>query len=252
MTGRLARDRLWLAGGLADLAAFGFHAGALHVGALAEVQPILPVGLVVGLVISARVQHRPHRWPDWAAAVMVTAGTAMFVGMADPRGGVADPSARAWTVAFGCCIVPAGLLIVVAAAGPTRRRAVLLAAATGLLFGLTAAIAKPVLVAFSQGVGGALSGWPLYALTAVAATGFVTSQRAFQAAPLAVSLPILTIADPIVGTGLGLGLFREHLTLGGTRGTIAAAGLATMAIGACRLARHVDAPEVLAPADQRL
>jgi hypothetical protein len=237
MMGRLLRDRLWIVGGAVDLIAFGLHAGALRSGQLSLVQPILTLGLVIALPLSARVGRRPHGRREWFAACSIAAAIAVFVLVARPSGGASHVGADRWLLTFVCCGVPAvGLVVVSTRVQRPAVRAAILAVATGLLYGLAAALTKSTVELVARGPAAVVTSWSPYALLAVGAIGLVIGQRAFQAAPLNASLPALTISDPVVGALIGLGLFGEHLALGGVRGPIVGLAIVTMVWGVVSLA----------------
>jgi hypothetical protein len=71
------------------------------------------------------------------------------------------------------------------------------------------------------------------------------TQTAYQAGLPKVSLPIITVADPLVSCGIGVALFGEALHLGGGRGPIVVFSIALMAAGLIVLSRSsvTSAPE---------
>ena len=79
---------------------------------------------------------------------------------------------------------------------------------------------------------------------------------AYQAGHPTVSLPIITVADPLVGSLIGISLFGERLELNGLRGpgmvlALLAMGTGLVALGRnSRVARAMgpDAPEPVAAA----
>src|SRR5438067_5189699 len=62
---RLASSPLWIAGWLADVLGFGAQAGALHVGSLSVVQPLLVTTLLFSLALAAWGSGRRLRPADW-------------------------------------------------------------------------------------------------------------------------------------------------------------------------------------------
>ena len=73
--------------------------------------------------------------------------------------------------------------------------------------------------------------WQPYALIVASFTGLFLVQNAYQAGPLAASMPVMDAVLPMVSIGLGVGLFGEHIrtTLFGLTG--AAAGVVALVVG---------------------
>jgi hypothetical protein len=92
------------------------------------------------------------------------------------------------------------------------RRAILLAAAAGTLFGLQSALLRTVSVRLGRDLLQTLTSWHPYALAVVAVAGVLCSQSAFQAGPVAVSLPVIDTLEPSVAILIGAVAFGEHLT----------------------------------------
>jgi drug/metabolite transporter (DMT)-like permease len=80
-----------------------------------------------------------------------------------------------------------------------------LAAATGVLFGVTAGLAKVAANDLHRGVGEVVRDWPGYAALACAGVGFVLSQHAFRAGvAVAPSLAVMVVLNPLAGIGFGV------------------------------------------------
>lgn len=220
---RLARRPVWLLGIASMILGFGFQVTALRFGPLALVQPILALELLIvfgylAIVGSRRVRVRRR---DWLAAAAMSAGIAVFLGLASPSAGRQHAPAGAWMLAG---LVTLGLVVaaVWAASGPGRklrrgrgatqsRRAALLGAATGISWGFVAAIIKEFSSHLGDGVGTLFATWSPYALIAVGAATMVLASHALAAGPLAASQPGFTVLDPLSATLLGEFLFAEHL-----------------------------------------
>ena len=83
----LVRQRRWLAGVLVSALGLAVHVGALSVGELATVQPIIVCELLLAVLGSALFFGRRLARRDWAAVVALTAGLALFVVFLSPRAG---------------------------------------------------------------------------------------------------------------------------------------------------------------------
>jgi hypothetical protein len=236
MATRLVKDRTWWAGSGADVAAVGLQAAALRAGPMVIVQPVLALGLIAALGLNARIHRRRDGLRVWGPAAALMVAMAVFVVVAAPSGGSTSPSGTAWSWSALLCLgIAAAVIGTSRLVQSTRLRAGLLALATGLTFALAAALTKFVVDHLDARVFGT---WQVYGLVAVAALGLWTGQRAFQAAPLAASLPALTATEPLVGAALGIWLFHEHVATAGLRAGILAVTAITMVVSVVLVARR--------------
>jgi hypothetical protein len=206
---RLARRPLWLAGLGADGLGYGFQALALGVGELLVVQPVLTSGILFALPAGAWWSGRRLGRSDFAWACVLAVALTSFLLLAGTDGGRDFASTRSWLF---CAAITTPVLLVCMIAGARAegtRRAVLFAFATGVLFGVTAALTKAAVVLVDHHGFGALRHWEPYALVVLGALGFVLNQRAFQAGSLTASLPTLTVVEPIVAALIGVTMLHE-------------------------------------------
>lgn len=208
----LATRPMWLAGIAADVAALGLHIFALSAGQLALVQGLLVSGLIFALPASVVLEGRRPSLAEWNWATVLAAALGVFLVAAHPRTGNTASNSEPLAVAAAITITVT-LSVVGAAVGVFRRhRAALLGLAAGIAYGLTAALLKQTT---TIGTGHhplqLLASWPLYALLGVGAAALIVNQAAYQAGPLAASLPPLTIADPLIAIALGSVIFDEDL-----------------------------------------
>ncbi len=219
---RLARRPIWLLGIASMIAGFLFQLTALRYGALALVQPLLAIELLLVFGYMAFAGRRKVRIKrrDWLAAAAMAAGIALFLGLASPSGGRLYATGLSWILA-GLITLAVVLAAVVAATRLARRpgasptgRAALLGAATGLAWGFVAAIIKELSSHLGGGIGAVFSTWSLYALLVVGAATMLLAAQAMAAGPLAASQPGFTILDPMSATLLGVFLFSEHIRTG--------------------------------------
>jgi drug/metabolite transporter (DMT)-like permease len=121
----LVRNPLWLFGVAAMISSFVFQALALYNGQLSVVQSILVSELVFSLVIGSLWLGRRVAPAAWASAWVTSAGLAIFLIMAEPRGGHPDATAEAWLPALLTCGGVTAVLTVLASRGsPETSRAV--------------------------------------------------------------------------------------------------------------------------------
>lgn len=234
----LASRPLWLLGLLAAAVALVLQAVALAFGPLAVVQPLLVCGLLFALPASVLLERRRPSLAEWAWAALLVAGLTVFLTVAAPSAGqsLAPTSRLAPAVAAGALLAAAAVLV---GHGPAARyRAVALALAAGITYGLAAALIKQVSAQVQTDPAQLVASWPAYTLVLVGAAALVLNQAAYQAGPLAASLPPLTIADPVVAVALGATSFGERLVHGGGALTLEVLAFATMALASVQLARR--------------
>ncbi len=216
---RLARRPVWLLGIASMIAGFLFQLNALRYGALALVQPILALELLLVfgyMAVAGRRRVRIKR-RDWVAAAAMSAGLAVFLRLASPSGGRLHAPGASWLLA-GVITFGAVLAAVAAASGlghrpgaSSGRRAALLGAGTGIAWGFVAAVIKELSSHLGGGIGAVLSTWSLYVLLAVGAATMLLASHALAAGPLAASQPGFTVLDPLSAGLLGVFLFGEHI-----------------------------------------
>jgi drug/metabolite transporter (DMT)-like permease len=217
---RLARQPVWLLGIASMILGFVFQVSALRFGPLALVQPILALELLFVFAYMTIIGSRRVKPRDWLAAVAMSVGIGLFLGIASPSGGQLHAPGSSWWLAgviFGGIV----LLALAVAFGHGRRpsasssrRAAVLGAATGISWGFVAAVIKEFSSHLGDGIGAIVSSWSLYALIVVGAATLLLASHALAAGPLAASQPGFTILDPLSASLLGLFLFGEHMRAG--------------------------------------
>jgi len=235
---RLARNRRWAAGLAAAAAGLILHAAALHAGALAVVQPVLMMSVALALPVRALLDRtRPPAGQVLAAAVLA-AGVAVFVTAAHPRAGQAAPDARGAATVIAAGVTLAGLCSVIATRARSGRvTGFALGLAAGTLYGLVGGVLKATVQAALRDPAAAVTGWPLWALAVLGAWAFIIHQRAYTHAPLGVSLPALSVANPLAGMVFGTLVFRETPAHGPLALLGEALGLAVIIVSVMMLAR---------------
>jgi drug/metabolite transporter (DMT)-like permease len=209
---RLLRDRRWWTGSLVAAAGFGLQAAALGVGSVVLVQALSVTSLLFALVISATVNHRRiTRWQGiWA--VLLVAAVAVVVTVGNPQAGSPRGSLRTWAVV--AAVMGPGLILCVVGARKFSGSvgALLLGVMSGSLWGLFTVLTKGVVDQLGHGIPALLRTPELYvwALLGIAATAW--EQSAFRAGPLTASLPAVTVAEPVVGSVLGVTVLGETLS----------------------------------------
>src|SRR5581483_9990961 len=147
---------------------------------------------------------------EMRGAALVVLGLAVLLVIANPSRGHSTLQAGQWVAVLAADLVPVAVLTIIAARAE-RARAMMLAAAAGCVYGLTAALAKVAAHELGIGIGHALASWEVWALIPGGLLGMMLCQSAFQAGPLAQSLPTLTAVDPVVSIAIGILAFHERV-----------------------------------------
>lgn len=217
------------------------HAAALKAGALAVVQPVLVTSVAQALPVRELLDRT---WPSAGqvvAAAVLGSGVAIFVTATDPGTGRAVPDARGAAAMIGAGMTLAGLCSVIAARTRSDRVAgFTLGLAAGTLYGLVGGVLKATVQAALRDPATTVTRWPLWALAILGVWAFIIRQRAYTRAPLRVSLPALSVANPLAGVVFGMLVFREMpadrpLALVGQ-----ALGLAAIVVSVTMLARPLS------------
>jgi drug/metabolite transporter (DMT)-like permease len=212
---------VWLLGMGADAAGYLGQAAALAVGRLAVVQPLLASSLIFALPLGAAFDRRRVTRGELLAALAVAGGLALFLIGAQPSGGGEDASTGAWLIAFATC----GAVCLLC-----RRGAVRLGAATGVLFGLSAALTKATVERLDDGIVHALLDWHVLALALVGALSVVLAQASLRAGSLGTAVAAQMSFDAITSLLIGIFAFGERVHASDLTGAFALAGV-TLALG---------------------
>ncbi len=215
----LARKPVWIGGVAAILGGLGLHAAALATGPIILVQPILVLELGFVLLLAAAVFHSRLHAREWTAIAGMIAGLVLLLVSLRPSGGEpGQASAPAWVAAIVLTLTTVALFLWRAHRCPDghARRPAYLGVATGLGFGLTATLIAAVTSVYADdGLAGVLTAWQTYLLAVLGPLVFLSLQRTLQAGRLIVSQPAITLANPIVAFGFGIGVFGEKVRTGG-------------------------------------
>jgi drug/metabolite transporter (DMT)-like permease len=233
----LVRKPLWLLG--IGLMVLGQVLGALALAeaGLGQVEPLLATNLIFALVIGHVVYQEPLDRTVWWGGLLVSGGVAVFLAFGQPNGGrLAGPESLRWLVT-AVFVVAAGALVLAALPCGLRAKAMLLAASAGMLYGVQDALTRDSLLVLENGVWGVVWNWQPYALIAIAVLSLLLAQSAFDAAPIKISLPVITAVEPVTGIVLGIFVFSEHLRFGGGALAAEVMGLLAMVAGISVLGR---------------
>ena len=227
----LLRRPKWLLGGLSMLSGFGLQAVALAFGPVALVQPIVVLELAFAIPFGILRRHRRAGLREWAGILAVMSGISIFLLSADPRSGVQNPPTTQWIES----LVPVGFVAAICVGvGSTRRgptRAMLLGSAAGLSFGVLAVLTKAVTHLLSSDVAKAFVTWQVYVAIGVGIAALTVSQSAYQAGPLAYSMPFIGLLEPLVAVVIGDAVLGEAVRLTQTEFVLELAAAAVACLG---------------------
>lgn len=230
---RLMRRRLWWLGVTSMMAGYVCAGWSLGSGNLVLVEPLIAANLLFALPIAAVWCRRKPSGRAMLAALALAGGVAGFVVAARPNGGrsVSIP-ATTWTFAGACAVVVVGIAVGVALRRQGERRAVWLGIATGVVYGMQDSLTRRVYGGLAHGVLTVVTSWPIWVLLVVGFLGVLLAQNAFDAAPLAASLPAISVCEPMAGIALGIFVFHSHIRTDPLSLGFAAGSLVVMLIGA--------------------
>jgi drug/metabolite transporter (DMT)-like permease len=234
---RLLRDGQWWLGSLVAAVGFVLQAAALGFGSVLLVQALLVTSLLFALPINARATHRRvTRW-EWLWAALLATAVVVIVTVGNPTAGHSRASLETWTAvavvlgsALVLCLVGANVL-----KGPAS--AVLLALVSGALWGLFAVLTKGVVDRVDEGLWELVRTPELYVWALVAIAGTAIQQSSFRAGSLTASLPTMTVAEPMVGSVLGIVVLGEALRPGDAGWFTLVVAVIVMVVATAALAR---------------
>jgi drug/metabolite transporter (DMT)-like permease len=250
---RLVLVPVWLLGTLVLLAGYAAQGSALERGRLVVVQPLLVTTIVWALPLgywltSQRVVRR-----QVLGAAVVVVGLAMFVLVGDPDAGVDDASTRG-LLAATLVIVAGVALLLFWLRGRTSLavRGAVLGSCSGLLYGLSATFAKPVINDLHVGIAEAAEDWRTWALLSIGFVAFLIQQLSLATGQLAPAMAAVSVCNPAISVVLGVVLFEERLTRPGWHVVVAIGALGAALYGALMITlanRETPMPAGRAPGD---
>lgn len=234
----VSRPAWWAGVGLAVLG-YVFQVAALAFGSLLLVQPLLVMKLMFSLPLSARINGRGISAFETAWATVLTVAVAVLIVLGRPIEGAAIPGWRVWVPAL---ITGTAVFWALVALGRWRLpsdKAVILGIATGFLYGFFAVLGKAAVdVAVSAGLRALLMSWQLWLLVVLMILGTIIQQAAFNAGPLARSLPAMTTAEPLTAFVLSYLILGERFQVTGLGWVFMGLALVAMVAATIVLARR--------------
>ncbi|MEV5485205.1 MULTISPECIES: DMT family transporter [Streptomyces] len=241
----LVRMPLWVAGIGLMVAGMALGAIALGMGDITLVEPLLATNLLFAMALSRRLTRQRLGRSGWAGLWLLAGGVTAFIVAGRPQGGRSSADQTWQWLIMGMVL---GAALVLAAVAKRERvhvslEAALLGVAAGLLYGLQDALTRISGENFGRGGWGALlTSWQPYAIVVLGVLALVLVQSAFESAPLRLSLPALTAAQPLAGIACGVGFLGDRLQV--TAGALAweVAGIAAVVAGIVLIGSHPAMP----------
>ncbi|MEU9128274.1 DMT family transporter [Kitasatospora sp. NPDC048540] len=216
---------------------------ALDHGEVSLVEPLLATSLVFAMLLARVLTGQSLGRSGWGGVALIAAGVTTFIAAGRPQGGEPPDSQLRYWLVFGIVTGLALLLVGVARRLPLLEEATLLALAAGLLYGLQDALTRSIAQDLdTAGVGGVLVTWQPYTVLAIGVFGLLLVQSAFEAAPLRMSLPALTAAQPLTGIACAVGFLGDQVRVTPAALAGQAAGLVAIVVGVVLLGRHPAMP----------
>jgi drug/metabolite transporter (DMT)-like permease len=240
----LMRQREWLLGILFMIGGQVLSAMALSAGRISLVEPLLATNLLFAMGLARTITRQTLGRSGWGGVLLLGTGVTVFIVSGQPTGGGTEAGALGHWLVFGVVAGTGLLLVSIARRLPLFEEATLLALAAGLLYGLQDALTRTTGQRFERGgVTLVLHSWQTYTVVAIGVVGLILVQSAFESAPLRMSLPALTAAQPLAGIACGVGFLGDRLRL--TPGALAweAVGLACIVLGVIIIGRHPALPD---------
>lgn len=235
---RLLRKPVWLLGVAIDAAGYACQAAALGVGTIVVVQPLLVLSVVFALPIGARFTGQRIGRREVVGAVTVVIGLALFTLISNPEGGNDDATDRAWIIG---AVVTGGISLALVLASRASRtpgvRAALVGTASGVLFGLIAALTKATVDRLDDGIVAVLADWHLYGLIGASVIAFALMQAALATGALAPAISTVMVFETIVGVAAGIWMLGEELHEEAWGTAVSVVSLAIVIVGLVALSR---------------
>ncbi|OLT29845.1 hypothetical protein BJF79_40195 [Actinomadura sp. CNU-125] len=231
LLGRLAHDRTWLCGIAFAVGAYGFQMLALAFGPLALVQPLIVTELVFAIPLSVRLYRLRMSPREWFGAFAVAGGLALALVAADPRGGDKPVPVGEWLLTLAAVGAATALALTASRFAGEMPRASLIALAGGLIMGTQSVLLAATVSQIEHGVLGLFTTWHTYALVLASIAGLILIQSAFQAGPLAATMPVIDSTEPALAVTLGILLFDERIRVGLLPSGLTVLGIAVLLVG---------------------
>jgi drug/metabolite transporter (DMT)-like permease len=234
----LAKRPIWLIGLAGDVGGFAIQTAALTLGSIVVVQPLLTLGLLVALGVGARLDRRRLLAWEWRAVAGVLVGLVVFFVAAQPTSASkATATTTQWWLTAVIVIAAIAIVLIVGRRATTTPKAVLFAVATGCAEAAMAVISKAFGDKLADGLLATLESWEPLALIIGGIVTLLLVQSTYQLERSTVTLPVITVSEPLISTIIGVALFGERIHFGVLRGFFTILGLALVVRSLIAVAR---------------
>ncbi len=241
---RLVRNPRWLAGLVSLGTGVVLHVCALGLAPLSVVQPVGVLALPITVLLTVR--ERSHQFRDVqgsivAAVFAATAGVGAFVLLAagSAKGTpVTDSDER---IATQLIVVAVLVVALIGLATRSKLRCITFAAGCAIAHGYVSLLIRGIAQDFGPLGLGAIDLFPLVGIVGAALVGAWLLQHAYASGPPDLVVACLTVIDPLVAVGLGIGLLGEADHAGATTAVLQVACAIVACTGVFALAKfHPD------------
>ncbi|TSE00323.1 hypothetical protein FOS14_07800 [Skermania sp. ID1734] len=250
---RLLRSTTWLRGWLTNLCGFLTQAGALHLGSVAVVQPLMSTQLLFSLPFAAAEQRRRPSRRDWLAALAVSGGLALLLTTQGAAPFAGDPRRDRIILSVASAAVLVVILALISTRFAIQTAAHLVAIAAGLCFAMSAVFMKLTMTDLvDRGIGATATDWPGYLLAASTLTGLLLEQAAFAGGPLPWAIAAMSVTNPVASYIIGMLAFDVKIPTdpGSLAGMVGA--LTLIAVGVAGLSHSMLALSFYASGDHKI
>jgi drug/metabolite transporter (DMT)-like permease len=221
---------------------------ALDRGRVAIVQPLLVTTVVFALPLGYFLTHQHVGMREVVGSGVIVAGLALFTVFGDPAGGKDNAPGAQWLIVIVILSIVVAILLPFGKRGDAGQKAAVYGTASGIMFGLAAALAKPTVEELHNGLSAVLSDWETYALLAAGAVAFILQQISLGTGHLAPSVATVSVANPVIGILIGTLLLDERLARPTWHVALALIGLGCALAGAVAISMSTGGAEAPEPA----
>jgi len=208
---RILRQPRWLGGLFSSMVGFTLEAVALALAPVVLVQPLIVAELLFALPLAAHVGGLRLGRREWLGAVLVAGGLVVFVVVVRPTNPRFATSDASWVALVAVTAVSVAALVLVASRVHGVARTSTMAAAAAVALGLLAVPTKAAARDFELHRIHALTTWEPWAAAGAGIVGLTLAQNTFGAGPLAVSLPVIDVGEPVVASIISMAIFGEQV-----------------------------------------
>ena len=235
----LLRRPRWLAGLITMVAGELLSGWVVGHMVLSLAEPLLATSLLFALLLAGPLSGQAVHKTEVAGALILMGGVTALSLARNVRSPQVYVGSYAYWPFAGAAVV--FLAFVIAELGRRRsagQRAILTGTSAGLVFGIADALTRRTVQILDTGHFAALlTSWPGYSLIAVSLIALWLMESAFNAAPLHISLPGITAAEPISGIVLGVVVFRDSVDVSAGAIALEAGGLVALLVGVIMVSR---------------